>query len=139
MKTALPEELYRAEGVCMGTFRPGLIRPGHLWQSFFLEPKEEKTDSRGKPITTYKTDCPQEIRGILTGASAREVAAYQQAGHPISHVITHRGRPIAKAGDRLIYQNRAFYVQGVDNPGELHVWTLYYCEERAGGHHGHHE
>lgn len=122
----------------MGTFRPGLLRPGQLWQSFFLEVKEEGTDNKGKPVTEYRTDIPTEIRAILTSASAREAAAYQQAGHPISHVITHRGRPRAKPGDRFIYRNRAFYVQGVDNPGELGVWTLYYCEERAGGHDGHH-
>ena len=121
-----------------GTFRPGYVRPGQMWQSFFLEVKQETIDDIGDPVSAYGAGEPREVRGILTSASAREKAAYQQAQHPVSHVITHRGLPIAKVGDRFIYGNRAFYVQGVDNPGELSVWSLYYCEERKGAHNGRH-
>lgn len=121
-----------------GTFRPGYVRPGQAWRSFFLEPKREQVDGRGNPVAEYKTDNPQEVRAVLTSASTREKAAYQQAQHPVSHVIAHRGPPIAKAGDRFIYGNRAFYVQGVKNPGEMNTWTLNYCEEREGAHNGCH-
>ena len=119
-----------------GAFRPSLVRPGKLWKSFFLEAKKESLDGKGKPAAVYETENPQEIRAVLASASPREMAAYQQTGHPVSHVITHRGTPLAKPGDRFIYGKRAFYVQGVDNPGELGVWALYYCEERAGVHNG---
>ena len=47
-----------------------------------------------------------------------------------------RGRPKAKAGDRLLLENRAYYVEGVDPLGDLGLYTLYYVQQREDTHNG---
>ena len=47
----------------------------------------------------------------------------------IAHVLLHDDDTLL--GHGVIMGHRAFYVQGVDNPGEQNIWTLYYCEERS--------
>ncbi|MCD8308895.1 MAG: hypothetical protein LUD19_03490 [Clostridia bacterium] len=84
----------------------------------------------------YGGSSPVFIHAILCGATTEQKLQYSQMQHPITHVISHKGTPVAKEGDRLIFGNRAFFVQGVDNPGDLVLWTLYYCEERSGTHDG---
>lgn len=107
-------------------------RPENLWKDFSIEEKKETTSSRGRAKDAYDMAHPRYLKAILCGATTNEVQRYQQIEHPISHVISHRGKPQAKEGDRFILQNRTFYVQGVDNPGDQGIWTLYYCEERSG-------
>ena len=51
--------------------------------------------------------------------------------HPITHTIVDRGHPKAVETDQLTCGNRKFYVQGVDEPGQLGLYTIYYVEERA--------
>lgn len=48
-----------------------------------------------------------------------------------SHTIVDRGHPKAAETDQLTCGNRKFYVQGVDEPGQLGLYTIYYVEERA--------
>lgn len=112
----------------------GYNRPENLWKDFFIESKSETTTSRGRAQDIYDAENPKPIHAVLCGADPKQILEYQQAGHPITHTISHEGKPVAKAGDRLIMGNRAFYVQGVDDPGDLGIWTLYYAEERSGVH-----
>ena len=42
-----------------------------------------------------------------------------------------RDSPKAVETDQLTCGNRKFYVQGVDEPGQLGLYTIYYVEERA--------
>lgn len=114
----------------------GYHRPEQLWQDFFIEIKTEEIDSRGRKKASYSVYPPIYVRATLCGASPEQQLKYQQMEHPVSHVISHIGRPIAKAGDRLIMNHRVFYVQGVDNPGEQDIWAIYYCEERSDTHDG---
>ena len=53
-----------------------------------------------------------------------------------THQIAQRGRPKAKAGDRLLLENRAYYVEGVDPLGDLGLYTLYYVQQREDTHNG---
>ena len=110
-------------------------RPENLWKDFTVEDKTEKTTSRGRVRENYAGE-PVYIHAILCGATPEQKLQYQQMEHPITHVISHEGTPVAKEGDRLIFGNRAFYVQGVDNPGDQGLWAIYYCEERSGTHDG---
>lgn len=111
-------------------------RPENLWKDFMVEAKTEATNSRGRTIDAYDVENPIFMKAILCGATPEQKMQYQQVEHPISHVISHRGTPKAKEGDRLIMSGRAFYVQGVDDPGDQGIWTLYYCEERNDAHDG---
>lgn len=116
--------------------RLGFNRPENLWKDFTVETKTETTTSRGRAKENYTGTPTIFIRAILCGATSEQKLQYQQMNHPISHTISHEGKPIAKEGDRLVLKNRAFYVQGVDDPGDLGIWTLYYCEERSDTHDG---
>lgn len=111
-------------------------RPENLWKDFTVETKTEATNSRGRAIDAYDADHPTLMKAILCGATPEQKLQYQQLEHPISHVISHRGKPKAKEGDRLIMADKTFYVQGVDDPGDQGLWTLYYCEERSDAHDG---
>lgn len=111
-------------------------RPENLWKDFVVENKTESTTSRGRAANSYDTEHPEYIHAILCGATPSEKLKYHQMGHPITHVISHRGKPKAKEGDRLLLQNRAFYVQGVDDPGDQGLWAIYYAEERSDVHDG---
>lgn len=110
-------------------------RPSELWKDFFVEMKTEQQNSRGRSIDHYES-VGELFKAILNGAMPEQKLYYEQLQHPITHVISHRGKPRAKEGDRLVMKDRVFYVQGVDDPGDLGVWTLYYCEERSGTHDG---
>jgi len=116
--------------------RPGYNRPENLWKDFTIDNKTETTTSRGRTRENYNGSEPEFIHAILCGATPEQKLQYNQMQHPITHVISHRGKPKAKEGDRLMLKNRAFYVQGVDDPGDQGLWTLYYCEERSGIHDG---
>ena len=100
-----------------------------------VEAKTDTPNSRGRVKEGFGTD-PVYIHAVLCGATTEQKLQYQQMEHPISHVISHEGKPVAKTGDRLIHGDRAFYVQGVDDPGDLGLWSLYYCEERSDAHDG---
>jgi len=67
---------------------------------------------------------------VLADASPTEQLRWKQVQRPVTHSITAKGAPQAKPGDRLVFNNRHFYVQGVENPGGLGLWTIYHCEER---------
>lgn len=111
-------------------------RPEGLWKDFTIESKADGTTSRGRVKEDYNANPPIFIHATLCGATTEQKLQYQQMQHPISHVVAHEGKPKAKAGDRLIMGDRAFYVQGVDDPGDQGIWTLYYCEERSDAHDG---
>ena len=107
----------------------GPNRPEALWQHFIGEEKAEGVNIKGRVTETYREK--GSIDAILCGANPEQRVQYQQIGHPITHVITETGVPNFKAGDSLRLGERLFYIRGVDNPGELNIWAVYYCEERS--------
>ncbi len=110
------------------------LRPGNLYKDFTVETTGAAVSSRGRPKKNYDKDKGPMIRAVLAEAKPEEKERWRQLQHPISHVITQKGRPKAKEGDRLIFENRIFYIQGVDEPGALGLWTIYYAEERKDTH-----
>lgn len=106
------------------------LRENNLLKEFIVKIKaeEEKVNERGRCIPEYTGETT--IRAILTDATTSEKEQYNRLSHPITHTITHRGKPIAKEEDYLVLDNRKFYVQGIENPGGLNLWTIYNVEER---------
>lgn len=106
------------------------LRPGNLVRAFVLERKTETIEPTGRVRAEYDTENTELIYAVLAQASPRETERWQQLQHPITHIMTQRGRSKAREGDRLVHNNRTFYVQGVDDPDEIGAATLYYVEER---------
>lgn len=107
------------------------LRPGNLFKDFWVEEKTVETTSRGRTTATFDQDNATHLLAALAEATTTEQQKYSKPDHPTTHIITQRGRPKARPGDRLIHGARVFYLQGVDEVGELGLWTIYYAEERS--------
>lgn len=118
-------------GSGLNCLRPGRLRPGNLFKDFWVESKITSLTSRGRPTSSFGKDEAVHFLAVLAEARPTEIGRFRQIDHPITHTITQQGRPKARAKDRLIHDGRIFYVQGVDNPGDLGLWTIYYAEERS--------
>lgn len=107
------------------------LRAGNLYKDFWVEKKSTDVSPRGRVTASFQADGAQHIMAILAQAQPSETERFKQIGHPITHTITQKGSPKAAAKDRLIHGGRIFYIQGVDDPGALGFWTIYYAEERS--------
>lgn len=119
----------------MSIFVPFLL-PGEGFQEFFLLRKSDDTNKRGRTKTTDYQEKGATM-AILTEASQREKTEWRQNEHPITHKIIQRWwEGHATAGDCLKKRAdnergyRFFYVQGQIDPGDLHHYIIYFCEEK---------
>lgn len=87
-------------------------------------------NNRGRPSKTYDTENAVMIRAILAQATPQEKSRWEQIQHPITHTIVGRGKPKAQENDVMTCGARKFFVQGVDEPGQLGLYSIYYVEER---------
>lgn len=107
------------------------FRPGSQIKTFSIIRKKTGVDSKGK--ATYSDNAVVgELRGTLSNASQQEQSRWKQMEHPISHTIVVKGRTEAKAEDVLTISGRRFYVQGKNDPSEMGIFTILYCDERTG-------
>ena len=106
------------------------LRPGNLLKDFFVTAPVETRDAKGRTKTAYRTDETRPIKAVLALATPAEKARWEQIQHPITHTIVSNGRALAKEGEMLTHNERKFYIQGVDEPGELGLAAIYYVEER---------
>lgn len=106
------------------------LRPGNLSKDFFVGIRTGSVDKKGRSGGSYKADEKRPIRAVFAEATPQEKARWEQIQHPITHTLVERGRPKARAGDMLMSDSRRFYIQGVDEPGQLGLYTIYYVEER---------
>lgn len=107
------------------------LRPGNLWKDFAVEHDCVTLNAQGRPRSSFDAENPRRLCAVLAQATPEEKELYRQRAHPISHTLTQRGRPVARVGDRLIHGARIFIIQGVDEPGELGLWTIYYAKEQG--------
>ena len=111
------------------------LRPGQGFKKFMVKKKGKTITSSGKPIKGDYEDIGSII-GILATATQKEKEQWKQNGHPITHKIVQQGiKNAAIATNYLVLsekdkKDRYFYVQGVNNPGELNHMMRYFVEER---------
>lgn len=106
------------------------LRPGNTFKDFFVGVKTGSVDGKGRTGGSYKADAKRPIQAVFAQATPQEKARWKQIQHPITHTLVDRGKPKAKTGDMLMSGNRRFFIQGVDEPGQLGLYTIYYVEER---------
>lgn len=114
------------------TGSPMYLRTGNLFKDFIVETKSESKTAHGRIAGSYSTG--DRLSAVLADATPEEREKWNQQQHPITHIIVQRGKPLAGEGDRLIHDNRIFYVQGVDEPASIGLWTIYYTQERSDAH-----
>ena len=107
------------------------LRPGSLFSQFIVERKCMKMDDNGRTEIVFQPTWAV-IQGVLSNAKTSELVHWKAMSHPITHtIVQHYGEAMAKPGDRLVYNDRYFYVQGVDNASNLGIFIIYYVEERS--------
>lgn len=114
----------------------GLLRPGQGFQCFKILKRNSGISKTGRPHTCC-LETMGEFYGIISQASPTEKEQWKQSGHPITHTIVQRGAKLhAIETDVLELEgdgccdSRRFFVQGVQDPGELGHFLIYKVEER---------
>jgi hypothetical protein len=113
-----------------------LFRPGQQIKSFEIHRKSSSQSEIGRVTSNSDTQSIGSLYGTITEASQREKDDWKQQNHPITHKVVTQGNTAVKVEDVLVLTDaanttRKFYVQGKDNPGELGIFQIFYCEERA--------
>lgn len=108
------------------------LRPEQIFLWFTVEKLQGTLNTRGREVNRWlPTDPIIRFQGAKAAASPEEIERYRQMQHPITHSITAQGAPQAIVGDRLKTDDGKYlYIQGVETPGGLNLWTIYQCEER---------
>lgn len=106
------------------------LRPGNLFKDFMVAKSGTGINSKGRHSQSYDTENAEMIHAVLAQATPQEKARWEQIQHPITHTIVEKGRPKARENDLMTCGKRKFFVQGVDEPGQLGLYTIYYVEER---------
>lgn len=69
-------------------------------------------------------------RASVAAVEATERLKWGQLGHPVSHnVVYDRNIPTALPGDYFLINGKRFYVEAVEDPGELGIVVLFKCRE----------
>jgi hypothetical protein len=107
--------------------------PGQGIRAFDVYRPEMNATERGRVIIN-KREKIGTVKAILAQTKPDSWPSHWgMDSSPVSHEITIQGRNKLgiKAGDLLECECRSFYVQrGVNDPGELGMWTILYCLER---------
>lgn len=106
------------------------LRPGNLYKDFMVAGCVGGVNGKGRAAKGYDTENAVMIHAVLAQATPQEKSRWEQIQHPITHTIVDRGTLKAKENDILTCGNRKFFVQGVDEPGQLGLYSIYYVEER---------
>lgn len=119
-------------------------RPGKERKQFSCYRKQAAADEKGR--VAYNENIYQgKFWGSLASITQKEYDRFGQkengrrsaVQHTTSHVIIVWGKTMVLPGDVLLTGDglsgmRKFYVQAVENPGELGIVNRIYCEERYG-------
>lgn len=111
---------------------PIFYKPGQGLKTYEVFRKKAKRDSRGRVTVETQPELIDAVRGTISRASQKEMARWNQMGHPITHTIVIRGRTKAEAGDELRLFDRAYHVQGKHDPVGVGFFSTLYCLERLG-------
>lgn len=111
---------------------PANILPGQGFIPFTVYSRKGGVTQSGRAVSGGYSKTDHQFYGIIVNANQSEIDQWKQNGHPITHkIIQYGGIFEAKATDYVQMGNGAhFYIQGVRNPGGLHVTHIYYVEER---------
>lgn len=105
-------------------------RPNQKYKLFLVESVKSKLSARGRKQAISQTEHSHVLIGVLADAEESIKYRYKQESHVVTHTIVQKGSPAAKIEENLIFENRIFRIWGIQNVGELDVYTLYHCEER---------
>ena len=106
------------------------VKPGNLFKNFIIESNEQVITSTGRVANNHTSDGTKTLKGCLAEASDEDRTNHSQKDHVVTHTIVQAGSPKAKRTDKLVFENRVFYIVDINDAGTLGISTIYYAEER---------
>lgn len=106
------------------------LRPGNMFKEFIIECNNQVVTGTGRVANRHTGDGTKVLKGCLAETSDEDRTNHSQKDHIVTHTIVQAGKPKAKRTDRLILQDRVFYIVDIDEAGSLGISTVYYAEER---------
>ena len=106
------------------------VRPGNLFKEFVIERNKQVVTSTGRVANSHSGDGTKTLNGCLAEVSDEDRTNHSQKDHVVTHTIVQAGSPKAKRTDKLVLENRVFYIVDIDDTGSLGITTIYYAEER---------
>lgn len=106
------------------------LRPGNLFKDFIVESNKQVVTNTGRVANKHSGNGTETLKGCLADATDEERQNHSQKDHIVTHTIVQSGSPKAKRGDKLVLENRTFYIVDIDDCGTLGISTIYYAEER---------
>ena len=117
---------------------PAFMVPGQELREFTVLRRSKRTTGNGRVLTNSENAAPAKVVGtllaVLAQAKPEEIERWKQQGHPITHKIIQQGPPSfeIKPNDEFERGERRFIHHKLPyDPGDLGLWTIYYCEERS--------
>lgn len=114
----------------MNNARMMYLRPGNLFKEFVVESNTQVVTGTGRVANNHTGDGARTLKGCLAEASDEDRTNHNRKEHVVTHTIVQSGCPKAKRSDKLILDNRVFYIVDIDDAGTLGISTIYYAEER---------
>ena len=110
------------------------LAPGQGFQKLSLWREKPGVHPSGRPLSAGYTDTGLTLFALVGDAAQKEIEAWRQNGHPITHkLVQYNAQLLAGPTDYLVSpKGRFFYIQGRREPGNLGVTVVYYAEERRG-------
>ena len=106
------------------------VRPGNLLKEFIIESNKQVVTSTGRVANSHSGDGTKTLKGCLAEATDEDRTNHSQKDNVVTHTIVQAGSPKAKRTDKLVLENREFYIVVIDDAGTLGILTIYYPEER---------
>lgn len=106
------------------------VRPGNLFKEFIIESNRQVVTSTGRVANDHIGDGTRILKGCLSEASDEDRENHSKTDHVVTHTIVQAGSPQAKRTDKLVFEDRVFYIIDIDDAGTLGISTIYYAEER---------
>ena len=115
----------------MNNTRMMYVRPGNLFKDFIIEGNKQVVTSTGRVANNHSGNGSLILKGCLAEATDEDRTNHSQKDHIVTHTIVQAGSPKAKRTDKLVLENRVFYIVDIDEAGTLGISTIYYAEERG--------
>lgn len=106
--------------------------PGQQLKTFNVLRKKAELDGKNRLRYSSEPEPVDSFKGTISQASQREIERFKSIEHPITHTIVVRLRAPVKAEDMLERDGKKYFVQGVDDPLGVGLYTIIYCNQEAG-------
>lgn len=113
---------------------PLVINPGELRHPVTIQAPSSIADEFGNSVTPNNWTTVRTTMGAIYTAGGRETSQASQLVSEVSHVVKVRWTSdVLKAGYQVLFSNRLFTLEFVENVLERNRVLLLYCKEVDGG------